>query len=89
MPDYLPGDIKYRDLNGDGVIDANDRTSLGYPTVPEILYGFGASVNYKRWDFSFFFQGTARVSLRMYDMHPFRDNQYSGFNMTQYVADDH
>lgn len=63
MPDYLPGDIKYRDLNGDGVIDANDRTSLGYPTVPEILYGFGASVNYKRWDFSFFFQGTARVSL--------------------------
>ena len=32
MPDYLPGDIKYRDLNGDGVIDANDRTSLGYPT---------------------------------------------------------
>ena len=89
MPDYLPGDIKYRDLNGDGVIDANDRTSLGYPTVPEIMYGFGASVNYKRWDFSFFFQGTARVSLRMYDMHPFRDNQYSGFNMTQYVADDH
>ena len=89
MPDYLPGDIKYRDMNGDGVIDANDRTSLGYPTVPEILYGFGASVNYKRWDFSFFFQGTARVSLRMYDMHPFRDNQYSGFNMTQYVADDH
>lgn len=76
-------------MNGDGVIDANDRTSLGYPTVPEILYGFGASVNYKRWDFSFFFQGTARVSLRMYDMHPFRDNQYSGFNMTQYVADDH
>ena len=48
MRDYLPGDIKYRDLNGDGVIDANDRTSLGYPTVPEILYGFGASVNYKR-----------------------------------------
>ena len=89
MPDYLPGDIKYRDMNGDGVIDANDRTSLGYPTVPEIMYGFGASVNYKRWDFSFFFQGTARVSLRMYDMHPFRDNQYSGFNMTQYVADDH
>ena len=75
--------------NGDGVIDANDRTSLGYPTVPEIMYGFGASVNYKRWDFSFFFQGPARVSLRMYDMHPFRDNQYSGFNMTQYVADDH
>ncbi len=89
MPDYLPGDIKYRDLNGDGVIDANDRTSLGYPTVPEVMYGFGASVNYKRWDFSFFFQGTARVSLLMSDMHPFRDNERSGFNMTQYIADDH
>ena len=85
----LPGDIKYRDLNGDGVIDDNDQTSIGRPTIPEIFYGFGANIQYKKFDFSFFFQGTARVSLRMYVMHPFRDNQYSGFNMTQYVADDH
>ncbi len=85
----LPGDIKYRDLNGDGVIDDNDQTSIGRPTIPEIFYGFGANIQYKKFDFSFFFQGTGRYRIEMIDMHPFRDNQYSGFNMTQWVADNY
>jgi len=57
------GDIKYRDLNGDGVIDQRDETFIGYPQVPEIVYGYGASVQYKNFDFSAFFQGQARVSF--------------------------
>ncbi len=89
MPDYMPGDIKYKDLNGDGVVDDNDRTYIGYPTVPEILYGFGASLYWKNLDFSFFFQGRARVSINMTNMHPFRDNETQGFNMMQWIADDH
>lgn len=89
MPDYKPGDIKYKDLNGDGVIDDNDRTYIGYPTVPEILYGFGATLQWKNLDFSFFFQGRARVSINMYDMHPFRDNETQGFNMLKWIAEDH
>ena len=89
MPDYKPGDIKYKDLNGDGVIDDNDRTYIGHPTVPEILYGFGASLYWKNLDFSFFFQGRARVSINMYNMHPFRDNETQGFNMLKWIADDH
>lgn len=84
-----PGDIKYVDLNGDNVIDANDVTAIGYPTRPEIMYGFGPSVKYKNWDFSFFFQGTTRVSLIMSNMHPFVSASYSGFGMTQWVADEH
>lgn len=60
---YMRGDIKYQDINGDGVIDSNDRIPMGYPTVPEIQYGFGASMGYKDLDFSFFFQGNARVSF--------------------------
>jgi TonB-linked SusC/RagA family outer membrane protein len=60
---YMAGDIKYKDINNDGVIDKNDRVPLGYPTVPEIQYGFGLSVGYKKLDFSFFFQGNARVSF--------------------------
>ena len=60
---YMRGDIKYQDINGDGVINSNDRVAMGYPTVPEIQYGFGASAGYKDFDFSFFFQGNARVSF--------------------------
>lgn len=60
---YMRGDIKYLDVNGDGVINSNDRVPMGYPTVPEIQYGFGASAGYKNIDFSFFFQGNAHVSF--------------------------
>lgn len=60
---YQAGDIKYKDINGDGVINSNDQVPLGYPTVPEIQYGFGLSAGYKKLDFSFFFQGNARVSF--------------------------
>ncbi|WP_325641765.1 TonB-dependent receptor [Parapedobacter sp.] len=61
--EYMAGDIKYKDVNGDGVINGNDEVPLGFPTVPEIQYGFGLSAGYKRFDFSFFFQGNDRVSF--------------------------
>lgn len=60
---YMRGDIKYTDINGDGVVNSNDRIPMGYPTVPEIQYGFGLSAGYKMMDFSFFFQGNGRVSF--------------------------
>lgn len=60
---YMGGDIKYRDMNGDGVITMNDRVAIGYPTTPEIVYGFGGTIGYKAFDFSMFFQGSARSSL--------------------------
>ncbi|WP_346237215.1 TonB-dependent receptor [Niabella insulamsoli] len=60
---YLAGDIKYKDINNDGVINDNDRVAMGYPTVPEFQYGFGASILYKVVDFSFFFNGSARTSF--------------------------
>ena len=59
----MPGDIKYRDINGDDVIDKNDIVPLGYTNVPEILYGFGFSLGYKNIDISCFFQGAARSSF--------------------------
>jgi TonB-linked SusC/RagA family outer membrane protein len=61
--DYGAGDIKYTDVNGDGVVNDNDMVYMGYPKVPEIQYGFGLSTGYKNWDFSFFFSGNARVSF--------------------------
>ncbi len=59
----MAGDIKYRDLNGDGVINDRDMAPIGYPTTPEIQYGFGASMGYKSFDFSFFFNGVHRRSF--------------------------
>src|SRR5690606_10354579 len=59
----LAGDIKYRDINGDGVINTDDQVPIGYPTEPEIIYGFGSSFGYKKFDFSFYFQGAARYSF--------------------------
>lgn len=56
-----PGDIRYRDLNGDGMINALDRTAIGGTRMPEIIYGFGSTVRYKLVDLGFFFQGAGRT----------------------------
>ena len=61
--EYMAGDIKYKDVNDDGVVNSNDRVAMGYPTTPEVQYGFGMSMGYGRFDFSFFLQGNARVSI--------------------------
>ncbi|MDR1743578.1 MAG: TonB-dependent receptor [Dysgonamonadaceae bacterium] len=60
---YGGGDIKYLDVNRDGKIDAADQVPIGYPTVPEIVYGFGFSTGYKGFDLSLFFQGAGRQSF--------------------------
>ncbi len=56
------GDIKYKDINGDGMINDYDRVAIGYTTIPEINYGFGLSAGWKGFDLSVFFQGTDHVS---------------------------
>lgn len=61
--EYMAGDIKYRDVNGDGVISTLDQVPIGYPTTPEIVYGFGFSYGYKQFDVSAFFQGSGRSSF--------------------------
>ena len=71
----MGGDIKYRDVNDDGVISALDQVPIGHPTVPEINYGFGTTIGYKGFDFSFFFQGSGRQSfwLNIGNIQPFVD----------------
>ncbi len=48
---YRPGDFKFKDVNGDGVIDANDRTVIGNPS-PDFIYGGSLGINYKRFNLS-------------------------------------
>ncbi|MGJ7032925.1 SusC/RagA family TonB-linked outer membrane protein [Niabella hirudinis] len=69
-----PGDIRFTDVNGDGVITADDYMYLnGFPRTPEIVYGFGGTVAWKGVDLSLFFSGAARTSLFIVgpSMYPF------------------
>ena len=60
--DVRPGDIKYRDINGDGVVDQFDIVPIGYTHVPEINYGFGISLAWHGVDASVFFSGVANYT---------------------------
>lgn len=62
---YKPGDIKYKDLNNDDIIDVDDRTKIGFGSIPEYVYGMGANMYYKGFDFSLFFQGVGNVDKKM------------------------
>ena len=84
-----PGDVKYRDLNDDKIIDDNDMCWTGNPTVPEIIYGFGFSLKYKGFDCSAFFQGQGKVSIIMYNYHPFATAATPGSGLMQWIADEH
>ncbi|MEJ8842884.1 TonB-dependent receptor [Lacibacter sp. H375] len=87
----LAGDIKYKDVNGDGVINNDDMVPIGFPQQPEIIYGFGASFGYKRFDFSFYFQGAARSSffINPWNIQPFYLNGGYQNNLLKVIADNH
>ena len=61
------GDTRYKDVNGDGVIDVNDRQAIGHPRFPEIFYGVSAGFSYRGFDFSVLFQGAANTSIFLSD----------------------
>ena len=73
-----PGDIKYRDLNGDGKIDSYDVTydNNFYSEVPEMVYGFGLNADYKGFYAGIFFQGVANASINISNgVTPFKKGQ--------------
>ena len=58
-----PGDIKYRDVNGDGVINSDDRVPLSYGNnVPRVMFGIGGEFNYKDFTVSMLFKGNTGVN---------------------------
>lgn len=61
--EYMAGDIKYKDINQDGIVNSEDVVPIGHPTTPEIIYGFGLTLGYKSFDVNCFFQGSARSSF--------------------------
>ena len=82
-----PGDIKYRDVNGDGKIDGSDQVMISpYGTTPRIQYGLGMNVTYKKFDFGVFFNGSAKRTIMISGISPFGQSDY---NVTQFIADDY
>ena len=63
--DTRPGDIKYKDINGDGLINEYDEVPIGWGNVPEIIYGVGFSVGWKNLSLTAMFQGAAHVDAML------------------------
>ncbi|MBQ7195078.1 MAG: TonB-dependent receptor [Bacteroidales bacterium] len=63
---YMPGDVKYADINGDGVVDDNDQAKIGFSNVPELTFAWNFGFNWKGIDFSILFQGATRSTIRIY-----------------------
>ncbi len=61
----LPGDMKFKDVNGDGVIDGDDKVRLNESNVPKFNYGFTFSGTWKNFDFGMLWQGAAGSSIRV------------------------
>ncbi len=75
IPDHgygaKPGDLMYKDLNGDGIINTNDQTAIGYPEYPELVFGANIGFSFKRFDMTMVWAGAARTS-RLLDGEPYR-----------------
>ncbi len=88
---YGAGDIKYRDVNKDGVINEADMVPIGLQTTPEVIYGFGGTFGYKSFDISAFFQGSAQSSFFIdpSKISPFVSDGGQQNGLLSVIADDH
>jgi TonB-linked SusC/RagA family outer membrane protein len=85
--EYLPGDIKYKDVNGDGIINDDDIVAIGATRVPSLVYGAGLSLLWRGVDFNIHFQGAGKSAyfLTGYGVQPFRDGDWG--NILSVVGD--
>lgn len=87
--DYGPGDFKYKDINGDGVIDTKDRTMIGNPT-PDFMYGISLQANYKGFDFGIDFNGVYGNEIYRFwgsSELPFTTFNYPAFKMNRWTGE--
>ncbi|HWK57428.1 MAG TPA: TonB-dependent receptor [Parapedobacter sp.] len=87
--DVRVGDIRYKDLNGDGLITGDDQTAIGYGDIPRMVYGLSFGGGFAGFDVSLFFQGVGQVDFNYaggYGTTPFSQGATYG-NMYKYVLD--
>lgn len=84
--DIMPGDIKYKDVNGDGVINNNDVVPIGATTEPNLIYGLGISANWNGFDINVHFQGAGKSSFFINgpSVYPFVEGEWG--NILEEVA---
>lgn len=63
---YQPGDLKYKDVNGDGIVDDGDRVAIGATRRPNLVYGLGASANWRGFSLGVHFQGAGKSTFSTY-----------------------
>lgn len=83
-----PGDVKYKDLNGDGKIDSYDRAAIGKPMYPLLSGGLNLGLNYKGFDFSVTLSGAAKTSRMLYDIFREPFGATNARSLMQYMIDD-
>ena len=73
-----PGDIKYKDVNGDGVINDGDQCAIGATNRPNLIYGLGLSVTWKGFDFNLHFQGAGKATSLIFgkNVYAFSEGQW-------------
>lgn len=84
--DYVkPGDVKYEDINNDGILDANDIVPIGKPLYPQMIYGFNVSLNYKKFQLDMLLQGAAKTNyyLTGWAATPFNQSNGVAFEFQQ------
>lgn len=83
-----PGDIKYKDINGDGVVNGGDVCAIGATSTPNLIYGLGTSVQWKNFDFNLHFQGAGKSTFLIYGkcVYAFSENQWG--NIFKGMLDD-
>ncbi len=84
--EYEPGDIRYRDVTGDGKISIEDAVHIGFPETPRFTYGFNGFITYKNWEFNFAFQGSGK---RGFFINPASISPFYSGAVLQAIADDH
>ena len=82
----VKGDILCKDMNGDGIINDDDRTTMGTGTAPRISYGFNLGADWKNFDFSVLFQGTSGLKAIWQDLYHTTGVRW-GYQINQEVAD--
>jgi TonB-linked SusC/RagA family outer membrane protein len=85
----VPGDIKYKDQNGDGVIDNRDRKAFGFTSLPQMFYGFNLGFDYKGFDFNISVQGAGKRTVSLLDNNMIIPFLNGGVKPTQWVKDNY
>ena len=86
--DYMPGDIKYKDVNGDGKVDGGDVVAIGATSTPNLIYGLGFSVRWKDFDFNLHFQGAGKSNVQILGKNVFAFSENQWGNVFKGMLDD-